>query len=168
MSDTAVIETAAAPKGGLPREAPEIPVANVQLQHDGLRWKEWEVRLPGDAIFADLGDPRIWQKVQANSRVALVKGDKLRIVAYDESWCCEALVAAANGESISLSKPQRFDMQARTEILGGDDKYDIAWVGSGYRLRRKSDLQLIGNVVATKGLAEIALRNMYGTPAGGR
>jgi hypothetical protein len=171
MSDTAATEVATVsappPLSGMPRLAAEIDPANVQIQVAGQCWTEWLVRLPAEAIFADLADPRIWRRNQ-QSRVALVKGDRVRIVSWDEAWCCECLVAGANDESVSLTKPQRYDLQARVEILAGDDKYQILWVGNGYRVQRRSDQQFVSGIVATKGLAEIALRNMYPQHVTGR
>lgn len=170
MTSTAALQEsdAAATLSGMPRVASEIPVENCKVQSSGNCWTEHLIRLPAGAIFADLADPRIFRKVQSNGRTALVKGDKVRFVSYLEEWCCECIVASANDESVTLTKPVRYELQARTEISRGDDKNDIVFTAQGYRVRRKSDQQYLTNPVQTLEGAERALRDLYPKPVTGR
>jgi hypothetical protein len=163
MTDTTIAEAAepAATLSGMPRLLGEIDPANVQLQLDGMCFREWVIRLPEMAIFADLNEPRIWARVQATKRTAVAKHDRVRIVAHDESWCVETIVAGATREGVTLSKMTRYDLDPRTEILAGDDKYQIRWTNGAYRVQRRSDGQFMTNGVQTQQQAERDLRNLY-------
>jgi hypothetical protein len=86
---------------------PENPASepdHVLPQSDGFAWAEYLVRLPGEATLQDLNDPGLWRKVQSG-RQPLRRLDKLRIVAFDETWLVECTVAGATQNGVSLSKP---------------------------------------------------------------
>jgi hypothetical protein len=153
------------PMSGLPRAPSEIPAENVRINAEGQCWRQLEVRMPATGIFADLGDNKIWKLVQNDRRVALQKGDELRIIDYFEGWIATAIVVGANHESVTISKPQRIDYAARTEILHGDEKYNIVWSGNGHRVRRKSDGHFVTYVFPTPEAAERAMHDLYPKPA---
>jgi hypothetical protein len=167
MANT-IAETAAEPlppMSGLPRVASEIRVEDVQINAAGNCWREVQIRMPPDGIFADLGEPKIFKLLQANPRTALQKGDALRIIDYFEGWLCTCICVGANHESASISKPQRIDYAPRTEVLHGDSKYDLVWQSNGYKVRRKSDGHFVTYAYPTAEAAERALRDLYPQPA---
>lgn len=150
---------AAAARAAKPRP---IAPSSVTKQCEGFCWTEWFVRLPRDVVFGDLVNaPELWRAVQGDSRTALKKLDRVTLVDYDEKWMATAVVAAATGSALTLSKPVKIDLDPRTEGLFEDAAYRILWVGNGYRVQRKADNQFVTAEVPSLALAERDLRNQY-------
>src|SRR5688500_10561139 len=109
MSNTPATKaaTAVAATADMPRKVPEIdPVAVVQ--HDaGQVFRHMFARLPQGAVFADLGEPEIWKRVQGSNTRSLKKFDHLLIVDYDETWFAQAVVSSADANQVLLSRPHQ-------------------------------------------------------------
>jgi len=120
------------------------------------------VRLPLNVVANDLNaNPDLWQRVQANSSKALRKFDKLLLIAYDETWAAEALVAEANAYRVTLAKPAIYTLPERNERLLNDGTYRIVWAGAGYDVIRNSDNAAVSRGHANVPLAERALAQQH-------
>lgn len=144
-----------------PRHAPVIDPARVELQHSGQVWREYLVRVPADFVADDLKEPGVWRKLQNGSRNALKKFDRITVVAYDETWVAEALVASADVKGAVLAKPRITTLPARFDKLFEDDKYRVAWNGFGYVVERKSDGHAMTSPTANAELATRLLASLY-------
>lgn len=144
-----------------PRSAPDIDPARATLQVSGFAWREYLVRVPSGFVADDLKEPGIWRKVQNGSKNALRKYDRLTIVAYDESWLAEAIVASADNKGAVLAKPRVTSLPSRFDKLFEDDMYRIAWNGFGYIVERKSDGHAMTQPTANVELATRLLAQLY-------
>lgn len=144
-----------------PRQAPDIDPNRVQLQGSGQVWREYMVRVPADFVADDLKEPGVWRKLQNGSRNALKKFDRLTVVAYDETWLAEAIVASADAKGAVLAKPRITTLPARFDKLFEDDKYRVAWNGFGYFVERKSDGHAMTQPTANAELATRLLVQLY-------
>ncbi|TPJ50631.1 MULTISPECIES: hypothetical protein [unclassified Mesorhizobium] len=144
-----------------PRSAPDIDPARVTLQSTGFVWREYLVRVPADFVADDLKEPTVWRKLQNGSKNALRKLDRVTIVAYDESWLAEAIVASADGKGAVLCKPRLTSLPARFDKLFEDDKYRVAWNGFGYIVERKADGHAMTQPTANADLATRLLAQLY-------
>lgn len=144
-----------------PRSAPDIDPARVQLQFSGFVWREYLVRVPSGFVADDLKEPSVWRKLQNGSTNALKKFDRLTIVAHDESWLAEAIVASADNKGAVLAKPRITQMPARFDKLFEDDKYRVAWNGFGYIVERKADGHAMTQPTANAELATRLLAQLY-------
>ncbi|TPM33886.1 hypothetical protein FJ955_03895 [Mesorhizobium sp. B2-2-2] len=152
--DVADLKTAA-------RTAPEIDPARVTLHHSGQCWREYMVRVPADFVADDLKEPGVWRKLQNGSRNSLRKFDRLFIVAFNEEWVAEAIVASADMKSAVLAKPRVTSMPTRFDKLFEDEKYRVAWNGFGYVVERKSDGHPMTQPTANAELATRLLAQLY-------
>ncbi|TGT35691.1 hypothetical protein [Mesorhizobium sp. M8A.F.Ca.ET.165.01.1.1] len=143
------------------RQAPDIDPARVTLQSTGFVWREYLVRVPVDFVADDLKEPGVWRKLQNGSRNALRKFDRVTVVAYDETWLAEAIVASADVKGAVLAKPKITTMPARFDKLFEDDKYRVAWNGFGYVVERKSDGHPMTQATANAELATRLLTQLY-------
>ncbi|MES0135612.1 hypothetical protein NKJ88_11750 [Mesorhizobium sp. M0016] len=146
------------------RQTPDIDPARVQRQSAGQVWSEFLVRVPKDFVADDLKEPSIWKKVQTG-RFGLKKFDRLTIVAFDESWVAEALVAGADAKSVTLAKPRLTTMPARYDQLFQDENYRVVFNGHGYVTERKADGHEMTQVTANPDLAARLLAQLYPTRA---
>ena len=144
----------------LERRTPAIDPDRVTLNYDGFAFRSFLVRVPADFVADDLKQPEAWSKVQASGR-ALRKFDQLVIVAFDEAWVAECMVASANGAGAVLAKPRLTTMPARYDKLFEDDLYRVAWMGSGYIVERKKDGHRMTQPTANPQLAERLLAQLY-------
>lgn len=144
----------------LERTAPLIPHENVVLNVDGFVYRHLLVRLPADFVADDLKEPGVWRKVQG-SRNALRKHDHLYLVAYDESWAADAVVASGTAASAVLCKPKLTNFPERYDRLFEDENYRVAWMGTGYIVERKKDGHRMTAPVPSAAHAERDLRNIY-------
>ncbi|MER9936142.1 hypothetical protein [Mesorhizobium sp. M0088] len=142
------------------RQVPEIDPARVQVQAAGQVWREYFVRAPQDFVADDLKEPAIWKKVQAG-RFGLKKFDRVFVVAFDESWVAEAIVASADIKGAVLAKPRVTTMPERYDTLFQDENYRIAWNGFGYIVERKSDGHPMTQPTANPDLAARLLAQLY-------
>ena len=147
------------------RTPPAIDPLQVTVNVQGFAWKEVQARAPAGLIFDDLKLPEIWRRVQAHPEKSLCRLDKLRIVAWDESWLCECVVTAATSSGVTLSKPRRTELPPRSELLLSDENYAVRWSGHGYYVERKADGQRVSALVSTRFEAERALAAQYARPA---
>lgn len=145
---------------------PPIPVHAIRLQAEGFVFREFVVRLPREIALADLVRPEVWRLIQGSRAISLQKLDRLTILAWDEAWCATAIVAAATRGGVTLSKPQRIELEPRTEVLAGDENYQLRWVSTGYVVERRSDGHQMTDPFATVALAEPALERLYPQPVG--
>ena len=144
-----------------PRKAPEIDPNNVTVNSTGASFQSYFVRAPSGLIADDLKEPGIWRKVQNSPRVSLRKFDDLRIIAFDETWVADAIVAEADSTQVVLAKPRITQIPPRTTNLFQDDRYRIKWQGVGYVVERKADGHRMTEPVHSVALAERDLRNLY-------
>ena len=167
MPATNVAATKKPPADAAPpqRSAPAIDPRNVQLQSGGHVYMSWVVRLPEGFIADDLKETRtIWRKVQSNAH-RFRKFDRVFLIAFDESWCAEAVVADANTTEVQLSRPRVIDLAQRIVPLFEDETYRIRWTGNGYVVERKRDALRMTQVVATEAEAKMLLFRLYPRPA---
>lgn len=143
------------------RIIPKVDVRNVTVDMDGFKSRSIFVRLPEDAIADDLKEPGIWKGVQAVAAKALRKFDRLTIVAFDESWLAEAIVANADVVGATLTRPRIVDLPNRHENLFDDGTYRVVWNGGGFHVERKSDGRQMTSTAANAALAERDLANLY-------
>ena len=143
------------------RPLPMVQPNNVKENIAGACWREMSVRLPQDATFGDLNDPRIWKQVQATARCSLRKLDHLVIIAYDESWLARCVVTEATAVGISTSKPVKTEMPGASQKLFETADYKMEWNGAGYLIVRKSDGTVLTDTVATPEQAERLLWARY-------
>ena len=136
----------------------------VTLNDSGFVWRSFLVRLPADAIADDLKRPEIWAKVQKGAN-ALRKFDRLLIVAFDESWLAETIVADADRSKAILAKPRLTTLPERFNSPLQDENYKVVWTGAGYAVQRRSDGRQVTQPVHSVELAERDLKNMYGKAA---
>lgn len=141
------------------RAVPVIDPARMALQFAGQVWREYLVRVPADFVADDLKSPSAWRKVQAGSRNGLRKLDRVTVVAFDESWIAEAIVASADNKGAVLAKPRITSIPLRFDKLFEDDLYRVAWNGFGYVVERKADghamTQATANELATRLLVQL-------------
>ncbi|MBW7968608.1 hypothetical protein [Bradyrhizobium sp. BR 10289] len=149
---------AAAPAG--PRKAPEIDPANVKVNSSGFVRKEVVARLPAGFVSDDLKEPGVWRKVQV-SGYPLNALDAVLVVAFDRSWCAEAIVSEAMRDGVTLAGIKIISMPRRNEVLLRDDTYAVTWNGAGYHVERISDGHKMTESVGSAALAERDLRNLY-------
>ena len=141
---------------------PYIDPNRVTVDSAGFALRKLFIRLPAEFIAADLADPAVWEKVQANTAKALKRHDNLYIVAFDESWVAEAIVADADGKQAVLAKPRLTDLQHdRFNSLFQDENYRIEWNGSGFVVVRKKDGHVMTQPAALAAHAERDLRQLY-------
>src|SRR5437867_1065858 len=94
------------------RTPPVIDPSSLTVQYDGAVYKEVVVRLPKDCVFGDLVvEPSIWKQVQSSPKL-LCKLDRVHLIAFDESWVADAVVAGATHLAVMLSKPVKIELQA--------------------------------------------------------
>lgn len=144
----------------LERTAPVIDPARQTLQSTGFAWSEYMVRAPRGMIADDLKQPQIWRKVQSGPR-GLRKFDRLFVVSFDEDWTAEAIVANADSQGVTLSKPRLTTMPSRYDRLFEDENFKVEWQGFGYVVVRKSDSREMTQPVATPELATRLLAQQY-------
>lgn len=155
MSNTAVVQEDLSS-----RKAPVIPAQLVELNSAGFVWRELMVRLPTGFIADDLKEPSIWSLVQS-SRNSLVRHDRLYIVAYDESWVAEAVVAEAGRDYAVISKPRITQLSDRYTNLFQTEDYRVIWTGTGYCVERKKDSRRMTTPVSSAAIAERELASFY-------
>jgi len=144
-----------------PRKPPVIAVDWCELQADGFRWRTWEIRLPLDAVFADLNEAvDMWGLLQASTK-ALRRFDRVVCLPYDETWMVEAVVAGATGTGVTLAGFRKTDLPPRRERLAEDDTYRVEWAGRGYVLVRKHDRLRVSAVVTTARECERIMSSKY-------
>jgi hypothetical protein len=144
-----------------PAKLPEINPDHATVQATGFVWKEVFVRLPQN-FTADMlnSNPKAWSKVQARGK-ALKKFDRVVVIAWDESWMADAVVAEASQTSVTFAKPRIITLGERQDQLLEDENYRIEWNGRGYVVRRKSDSVVVTETAPTMALAERDLRALY-------
>lgn len=140
---------------------PKIDPARVSLDMMGQSSRGWFVRLPDGFIADDLKEPEAWSRCQASPSKALRKHDRIYVIAYDESWCADTIVASADETGAALAVFRTVSLPVRTRAPFQDDKYRIVWNGAGYHVERKSDNHKMTETVANEKLAERDLRNLY-------
>lgn len=143
-----------------PRQAPVIPAANIVLNHSGMLWREFIVRLPSEFIADDLKEPEVWSLVQRGG-CSLANFDRLLLVAFNESWIAEAIVADAGARHVVLAKPRITQMPEKFGNLFQTEDYRVAWNGVGYFVERKKDSKRMTRPVASAALAERDLAALY-------
>lgn len=143
------------------RQAPEIDPARVLVQAAGQMWREYLVRVPEGFVADDLKTPGVWRKLQTGSRNSLKKFDRLFVVAFDEGWVAEAIVASADSKGAVLAKPRVTTLPARYDELFQDDKYRVVWNGHGYIVERKVDGHPMTQATANAELATRLLTQLY-------
>ncbi|MER9840327.1 hypothetical protein NKJ59_03580 [Mesorhizobium australicum] len=147
------------------RQAPEIDPARVQIQSAGQVWREYFVRAPAGFVADDLKTPSAWRKVQVGSRSGLKKFDHVFVVAFDESWVAEAIVASADTKGVVLAKPRVTSLPERFDQLFQDENYRVVFNGAGYIVERKSDGHPMTQPTANADLAARLLAQLYPTRA---
>lgn len=141
---------------------PYIDPARVMIDSAGFARRNLFVRLPAEFIADDLKDPEVWEKVQGNAAKALKRHDNVYLVAFDETWVAEAIVADGDGKMAVLAKPRMTDLKHdRFNGLFQDENYRIAWNGAGFVVIRKKDDHVMTQPAALAAHAERDLRQLY-------
>lgn len=139
----------------------EVNPKAVILNASGFGWREWMVRFPEGSTADALKEPSIWSRVQARREISFRRHDRVYVVAFDETWVAEAIVADATASSVTLARPRITQFEPRTVGLFQDDRYKIEWNGLAYQVMRKSDGQVMADGLANEAIAEKALRDLY-------
>jgi hypothetical protein len=142
-------------------ETPAIDPKQVRVNECGQMWRSLLVRAPEGMIADDLRDSKIWRRVQVIPQAALVKLDRLLILAFDESWACEAIVKHADAKSASLVIQKVFSFAGVGEGLFSDGTLEVYWDGASYSVRRVNDKVPMAIGFSSEGLAIDALRKQY-------
>lgn len=133
-------------KAAASRKVPEIKAKAVTWNNEGFAWREALVRLPEGMTLQDLNDhPEVWRQVQESNLASFRRFDKVRAVAWDESWIAEAVVNHADRGQVILAGIRKIDFPRREIALFEDNTYKVEWLGSGYGITRKSDGVMMGN-----------------------
>lgn len=141
---------------------PFVDPARVTVDFAGFSRRSLFIRLPQEFIAADLAEPQVWEKVQGNAAKALKRHDALYMVAYDESWVAEAIVADADGKRAVLAKPRITNLENdRFDGLFEDENYRVSWNGAGFVVIRKRDDHQMTQPAALASHAERDLRGLY-------
>jgi hypothetical protein len=154
-------EAAAKTASAEAREPPVVKPANVVVNDAGQVWRSVLVRMPEGAVADDLRDPKIWRVVQAVPAAALIKMDRLLVLAFDESWAAEALVKHASNSEVKLLIQKVFGFAEAKDGLFSDGTLEVFWNGASYGLRRVSDKLPVAQGFHTEGLAIDELRRYY-------
>ncbi|RWK57084.1 hypothetical protein [Mesorhizobium sp.] len=134
---------------------------NVTVNYEGFAWRDLFIRLPATATADHLKDPDIWRKVQGVQVKSLRRFDRLLIVAYDESWCAEAMVDNADNLKAVLTKPRIHALGTRFDGLYEDDTYRVVWNGGGFCVQRKADKHIMTSAVANAMIAQADVARLY-------
>jgi hypothetical protein len=108
----------------------------------------------------DLRTPQVWRLVQ-HSNAALIKMDRLLIIAFDESWIVEAIVKYASNTEARLLILKVSSFAAVGEGLFSDGTLEVYWTGADYGFRRMTDKVPLGRGFPSEGAAIDALRRWY-------
>lgn len=126
-----------------PRKIPRIRRRDVRRNTEGnFCFSEWFIRLPDGLVFQDINDAQgeIWKDVQTAGGTALRRFDNVRMVAADESWLADGIVADANIDKVVFAGLKRVQLVARIEtFVTNDGRYRAEWAGAGYGIFRRSD-----------------------------
>ena len=145
-----------------PARNPEIDPQNVQVDSAGQFWRNLMVRCPDGMVQDDLMSSKIWKKVQGNRTSSLIKLDRLFVLAFDESWYCEAVVSHATGADATLIIQKVGTFREQSTTLFSDGTYRVFWNGTAYGVERVSDGIRMGNQgFSTEGLAQDKIRGLY-------
>jgi hypothetical protein len=118
---------------------PEIPPANVLLNEAGQQWRTILVRAPQGLVPDDLKDGRIWRRVQCVPQRALVKLDRLFVLAADESWGADAIVTHASNTEARLVVLKVFSLAVAGQGLYTDSEHEVHFDGGNFVVRRVAD-----------------------------
>jgi hypothetical protein len=142
-------------------------VDSLKWNSDGFVWRECLVRLPSEMTLQDLNDdPGVWSNIQSNAHTALRQFDRVRAVAYDESWMVEATVNYAGRNEVVLAGIKKIDLPKRAVSLFENEDYRVEWAGTGYAVFRKRDNVMIGGTTfAVAEAAKSYLLSQYPTRA---
>ncbi len=140
---------------------PLVKPTSVTVDMAGQLTRHIVVRMPQRAVADDVRNPKIWRAVQAVPQSALVKLDRLLVLAYDESWAVEAVVKHASGTEVILAIGKIFTFDGVSEGLFRDELYEVAWNGSSYDVRRRVDKVVVAGGHASEGLAIDGLKRQY-------
>jgi hypothetical protein len=141
-----------------------ITPSAVTVNSRGFGWTDFMVRLPEGFTADDLKEPDVWRGVQGQPGVAMRFPDKVRLIAFDETWVAEAMVTQADADSITLAV-QRIDKVAGRRLpLPDTEDYRVKWYGNGYGVERKSDGHKMRDTVATIKLAQAEMAALYPRP----
>lgn len=156
-------EAEAAPAASLAEpQAPELESRHVQIDSAGQVWRNVLVRAPKGLIAEDVRNPKAWRRVQAVRQSALVKLDRLLILAFDESWGIDAIVKHATNAEVSLAILKVFSFRDADETLYTDGTLEVFWEGGGYNVRRCADkIPIFTYGFSSEGLAIDALKKSY-------
>lgn len=79
------------------------------MDFSGQLSRRVQVIAPEAMAADDLSNSEIWRLVQGSPLARLQRLDRLLIVAHDEVWAAEALVASANEHGAELAGVRVFD-----------------------------------------------------------
>ncbi len=122
-------------------ELPKIDWRRVVVNAAGQCWRDIQVNLPEGLTWQQMMDePTVWSKVQKNSNVALMAGDRLVLKNYDQSEEATAVVCGCNFEMVRLVGFRKYSYDARsTEVAASDHKFYCKFDGQGWSVYRKED-----------------------------
>ena len=142
----------------------EIEPERVTINDSGQLWRSILVRMPEGSVSDDLRNPKIWKRVQGARGGALIKLDRLFIMAHDESWGAEAIVNRATSTEASLAILKVFSFREADETLFNDGTLEVFWDGTSYGVRRMADqVRVVREGFTTEAIAINALHKTYPT-----
>lgn len=146
---------------------PAMVISN-HAERRGNAWGEFMVRLPEglDTMDAVLHEPDLWRGIQSNGATALLKMDRLRLVAFDESWVADAVISEADNKSISLAEAgiRVIELPARVIHLPEIDDYRVKYYGHGYAVERKKDHHRMTEATQDLKQATMQMHNLVPKP----
>jgi hypothetical protein len=148
------------------RKPPVINPEWVTVEDAYQTYRLLSIRLPDGCTLVDVNEvPTLWRLVQGSNVVSLRRFDRVTLIAFDESFLVDAVVAGATNVNVTLAGIRRIDLPARTAALPGDDLHSIAWVGNGYQVIRRKDQMRMGPPQPTISAAQRHMDNLYPRPA---
>jgi hypothetical protein len=165
MTKSTDVSTATIAEHG-PRVAKPIDPKSVRRQSDVTHvYKEVFVVLPQGGILQDLNDPSIWRKVQADSRTALSRLDRVVVTDYDQTWVVDAVVTDASLLGVTLGGIRKVDLPQRVEQLLETERFKTVFRGGAYVTVRKSDGVAVTPPETSKMMAERRHADLLPRPA---
>jgi hypothetical protein len=89
------------------------------------------------------------------------KWDMLRLIANDETWYVEAVVAHADAHGAALSLNRVVEMPDSHQSLPQTEEFRVAWAGNGFVVERKRDGARVSQPVHSVAMAERDMASQY-------
>jgi len=138
-----------------------------KFSRQGVSNQMWNCYVESGHTIEDIKNPAYWGVI-TNQVVAF---DRIFAVAEDGSWCAELIVTAVEPTWIAIFVLKEYKLSAAEDFqvegaLTRKD-FDVSYIaGTGFRVLRKSDKQMIKDGCATKNEANLAIDTYIKTVTG--